>query len=85
MQYSSDEGPVMHWGGAAILRNAYYKPVVYDEVAMTLPARWGRYSGEEMTYLMWMGAIGGHVSPMVRFFHVQGCKGYDLLGQGWDL
>jgi hypothetical protein len=56
-----DEAPVMNWGAAAILRNAYYKPVIYDEVGYegNLAARWGRYSGEEMTYLMWMGAIGG--------------------------
>ena len=56
-----DEAPVMNWGAAAILRNAYYKPVIYDEVGYegNLSSRWGRYSGEEMTYLMWMGAIGG--------------------------
>jgi hypothetical protein len=56
-----DEGPVLHWGAAVILRNAYYKPVIYDEVGYegNLVSRWGRYSGEEMTYLMWMGAIGG--------------------------
>jgi hypothetical protein len=27
-----DEGPVLHWGAAVLLRNAYYKPVIYDEV-----------------------------------------------------
>jgi len=56
-----DEAPVMHWGAASILRNAYQKPVIYDEVGYegNLPMRWGRYSGEKMTYLMWMGAIGG--------------------------
>ncbi len=56
-----DEGPVLHWGAAVILRNAYYKPVIYDEVGYegNLVSRWGRYSGEEMNYLMWMGAIGG--------------------------
>jgi hypothetical protein len=56
-----DEAPVMNWGAAAILRNAYYKPVIYDEVGYegNLSSRWGRHSGEEMTYLMWMGAIGG--------------------------
>ncbi|MCW3090530.1 MAG: hypothetical protein JWP81_1599 [Ferruginibacter sp.] len=56
-----DEGPVLNWGAAVILRNAYYKPIIYDEVGYegNLASRWGRYSGEEMTYLMWMGAIGG--------------------------
>jgi hypothetical protein len=56
-----DEAPVMNYGAASILRNAYYKPVIYDEVGYegNLRSRWGRYTGEEMTYLMWMGAIGG--------------------------
>jgi hypothetical protein len=56
-----DEGPVSHWGAAVLLRNAYYKPVIYDEVGYegNLASRWGRYSGEEMNYLMWMGIIGG--------------------------
>ncbi|MGF7230330.1 DUF5060 domain-containing protein [Arachidicoccus sp.] len=56
-----DEAPVMNWGAASILRDAYHKPVIYDEVGYegNLKNRWGRYSGEEMTYLMWMGAIGG--------------------------
>lgn len=56
-----DEAPVMNWGAASILRNAYYKPIIYDEVGYegNLKLRWGRYSGEEMTYLMWMGIIGG--------------------------
>jgi hypothetical protein len=56
-----DEGPVMNYGAATILRNAYHKPVIYDEVGYegNLTQRWGRYSGEEMTYLMWMGIIGG--------------------------
>ncbi|MCX6300203.1 MAG: DUF5060 domain-containing protein [Bacteroidetes bacterium] len=56
-----DEAPVMHWGAAPILRNAYNKPIIYDEVGYegNLSARWGRYSGEYMTYLMWMGVIAG--------------------------
>jgi hypothetical protein len=56
-----DESPVMNFGAAAILRNAYYKPVIYDEVGYegNLKHRWGRYSPEEMTYLVWMGVIAG--------------------------
>jgi hypothetical protein len=56
-----DESPVMNWGAAAILRCAYYKPVIYDEVGYegNLKSRWGRYSPEEMTYLVWMGVIAG--------------------------
>jgi hypothetical protein len=56
-----DEAPVLNWGAASILRNAYNKPIIYDEVGYegNLASRWGRYSGEEMSHLMWMGAIGG--------------------------
>jgi hypothetical protein len=56
-----DEAPLENFGGAAILRNAYYKPIIYDEVGYegNLPQRWGRYSGEQMQYLVWMGVIAG--------------------------
>ncbi len=58
---AQDEAPVMHWGAASIARNIYHKPVIYDEVGYegNLKQRWGRYSGEEMNYLIWMGIIGG--------------------------
>jgi Domain of unknown function (DUF5605) len=56
-----DEAPVMNWGAATIARNIYNKPVIYDEVGYegNLKSRWGRYSGEEMNHLIWMGVIGG--------------------------
>jgi hypothetical protein len=56
-----DESPVMNFGAASILRNAFNKPVIYDEVGYegNLKQRWGRYSPEEMTYLVWMGVIAG--------------------------
>ena len=56
-----DEAPVSNWGAAAIVRNVYQKPIIYDEVGYegNLESRWGRYSGEEMNHLMWMGTIGG--------------------------
>lgn len=56
-----DEAPVMNWGAASILRNVYHKPIIYDEVGYegNLKNRWGRYSPEEMTYLVWMGVIAG--------------------------
>ncbi len=56
-----DEAPVMNWGAATIARNIYHKPVIYDEVGYegNLKQRWGRYSGEEMNHLIWMGIIGG--------------------------
>jgi Domain of unknown function (DUF5060)/Protein of unknown function (DUF4038)/Domain of unknown function (DUF5605) len=56
-----DEAPVMNKGAASILRNVYGKPIIYDEVGYegNLKQRWGRYSGEEMNHLIWMGIIGG--------------------------
>ncbi|WP_428666029.1 DUF5060 domain-containing protein [Runella sp.] len=56
-----DEAPVMHLGAASIVRNIYNKPIIYDEVGYegNLKQRWGRYSGEEMNHLIWMGLIGG--------------------------
>ncbi|MES2649520.1 MAG: DUF5605 domain-containing protein [Bacteroidota bacterium] len=56
-----DEAPVLNWGAASIARNIYNKPIIYDEVGYegNLESRWGRYSGEEMNHLMWMGTIGG--------------------------
>lgn len=56
-----DEAPVLNPGAAAILRNAYFKPILYDEVGYegNLRNRWGRYSPEEMTYAVWMGVIAG--------------------------
>ncbi len=56
-----DESPVINWGGAAIVRSIYPKPILFDEVGYegNLKSRWGRYSGEEMNHLIWMGLIGG--------------------------
>ena len=56
-----DESPVQNSGAAAMLRNVYHKPVICDEVGYegNLKSRWGRYSQEEMTNLVWNGVIGG--------------------------
>ena len=56
-----DEAPVMNYGAASIVRNIYNKPTIFDEVGYegNLSQRWGRYSGEEMNHLIWMGLIGG--------------------------
>ena len=56
-----DETPVQSPSSAGILRNIYHKPIISDEVGYegNLKARWGRYSPEEMTYLIWNGIIGG--------------------------
>ena len=87
-----DEAPVMHFGAAAILRNAYHKPVIYDEVGYegNLKQRWGRYSPEEMTYLVWMGVIAGTYVTHGETYMVHGEKdtifwadGGELRGKSW--
>ena len=49
-----DETPVQSPGSSAIFRNIYHKPVISDEVGYegNLKSRWGRYSPEEMTYVV---------------------------------
>jgi hypothetical protein len=56
-----DEAPVQSPNAIATLRNVYHKPVICDEVGYegNLKSRWGRYSPEEMTYLVWNGIVGG--------------------------
>ncbi|MCI6617613.1 MAG: DUF5060 domain-containing protein [Prevotella sp.] len=56
-----DEGPVLAGARAAIVRNIYPKPVIFDEVAYegNLTSRWGRLSGQEMLYRMWNGLMCG--------------------------
>ena len=52
---------VEDFGRANLLRDVYFKPVVYDEVCYegNLTERWGRLSGEEMTEAFWQGIIAG--------------------------
>ena len=87
-----DEAPVMHFGAAAILRNAYHKPVIYDEVGYegNLKKRWGRYSPEEMTYLVWMGVIAGTYVTHGETYTTHGstdtifwADGGELKGTSW--
>ncbi|GAB2534809.1 DUF5060 domain-containing protein [Spirosoma aerophilum] len=56
-----DETPVQSPNAAALLRHVYHKPIVLDEVGYegNLKSRWGRYSPEEMTHLVWNGVLGG--------------------------
>lgn len=87
-----DEAPVMNWGAAAILRNAYHKPIIYDEVGYegNLVSRWGRYSPEEMTYLVWMGVIAGtYVTHGESYMFkdptdtILWAKGGEFKGESW--
>lgn len=52
---------VEDFGRANLLRDAYLKPVIYDEVCYegNLPLRWGRLSGEEMVHAFWQSIISG--------------------------
>lgn len=87
-----DESPVINWGGAAIVRSIYPKPIIFDEVGYegNLKSRWGRYSGEEMNHLIWMGLIGGtyvtHGESFMFKDHrdtIFWAKGGKFMGNSW--
>ena len=48
-------------GRAVVLRNAYHKPVIYDEFCYegNFNVRWGNLSGEETTFRFWEALMGG--------------------------
>ena len=52
---------VADFGRAALYRDVYRKPVVFDEVKYEgdIEQRWGRLSAEEMVHRCWQGAIAG--------------------------
>lgn len=52
---------VEDFGRAVLLRDVYFKPVIYDEVCYegNITQRWGNLSGEEMTQAFWQGMIAG--------------------------
>lgn len=87
-----DESPVLSPAGTAMLRVIYKKPVVCDEVGYegNLASRWGRYSGEEMTHLVWNGVIGGGYVTHGDCFMFKDdkdtifwAKGGEFKGQSW--
>lgn len=87
-----DEAPVSDFGRAAILRNAYYKPIVYDEVCYegNLKSRWGRLSGEEMLHNIWQGLIAGTYVTHGESYMFKNAsdtifwaKGGELVGSSW--
>jgi hypothetical protein len=53
--------PVEDFGRAVLLRDVYFKPVIYDEVCYegNLPLRWGNLNGQQMTEAEWQGIITG--------------------------
>jgi hypothetical protein len=79
---------VADFGRAGLLRSAYEKPVVYDEVCYegNIPLRWGDLSAEEMVHRFWQGIIAGtYVTHGETYQHPQDVlwwtKGGDLRGQ----
>jgi hypothetical protein len=52
---------VADFGRAVLYRDAYYKPIVFDEVKYegNIEQRWGNLSGEEMVHAFWQGTIAG--------------------------
>ena len=52
---------VADFGRAVLYRDAYRKPVVYDEVKYEgdFEQRWGNLSAEEMVHRFWQGTIAG--------------------------
>jgi hypothetical protein len=52
---------VADFGRAGLLRDAYRKPVVYDEVKYEgdIEQRWGHLSAEEMVHRFWQGTLAG--------------------------
>jgi hypothetical protein len=87
-----DESPVQSPNAISTLRNVYHKPVICDEVGYegNLKSRWGRYSPEEMTYLVWNGVIGGgYVTHGECYMYkdatdtIWWAKGGQLKGESW--
>jgi|CXWL01.1.fsa_nt_gi hypothetical protein len=75
-------------GRAIILRDAYEKPIVYDEVKYegNISQRWGNISAEEMVYRFWQGTIAGtYVGHSETYMHpkdiIWWSKGGVLHGQ----
>jgi Spy/CpxP family protein refolding chaperone len=52
---------VEDFGRAVLLRDAYRKPIIYDEVKYEgdIEQRWGNLSAEEMVHRFWQGIIAG--------------------------
>jgi hypothetical protein len=80
---SMQDGPaVENIRGSELLRRAYRKPVVFDEVCYEgdSPFRWAQLSGQEMVNRMWNGTVGGAYVGHSEYFNAP----HDVvwLGQG---
>lgn len=80
--------PVQDFGRAVLLRDVYFKPVIYDEVCYegNLPLRWGNLTGQQMTEAFWQGIIAGTYVTHGETIKTQGdtifwAKGGKLRGE----
>ncbi len=87
-----DESPVQSPTSAAMLRHIYHKPIICDEVGYegNLKSRWGRYSPENMLYLILNGVMGGtYVTHGECYMHKDAsdtifwAKGGEFKGTSW--
>ena len=69
-------------GSAGMLRLAYHKPVIYDEVGYegAGPSRWGTLSGLEMVHRFWCGIIGCTFVTHGDYFNEQGPDAWISFG-----
>jgi len=79
---------VAEFGRAVLYRDAYRKPIVFDESKYegNFEQRWGNLSAEEMVHRFWLGAIGGTYTGHGETYHrpddvVWWAKGGVLHGQ----
>ncbi|MCQ2113545.1 MAG: DUF4038 domain-containing protein [Bacteroidaceae bacterium] len=65
-----DQAPVEVQGGAAIVRNIYKKPVIFDEICYEgdMTSRWGCLTGEEELYRMWQAYVCGTYATHAECF-----------------
>ena len=81
---------VEEFGRAWILREAYRKPVIYDEICYEgcINRRWGHLTGEEMVHRFWQATVAGSYATHGESLHVQGLRswvgvGGRLSGESW--
>src|SRR5262245_32246537 len=79
---------VADFGRAVLYRDAYKKPIVFDEAKYegNFEQRWGNLSAEEMVHRFWLGAIGGTYTGHGETYRQEGdvvwwAKGGVLHGQ----
>lgn len=87
-----DEGPVFTSTASATLRQIYRKPVICDEIGYegNIKERWARLSGQQMTYFVSNGLLGGiyvthgecYRDPSEKEF-IYWSDGGELKGESW--